>query len=780
MRVVDRDGNLIDVKFDKITERLEKLSEKGPWGNKLDLDLPLIVKEVCSLIHDGIKTTELDEFTASVAAGMFNVNPEYETLASRIIINNHIKNTDFSFSECIEKLYNISLISEDIFLIVNKNKEFINQFIIPERDYLINFFGMKSLQRAYLLKVDGITVERPQYLFLRVALGIHGANFIKVKETYDSLSLKFYTHATPTLFNAGTKYAQMSSCFLTGTEDSVEGIFKTISDVALISKWAGGVGIHISDIRAKNSYITKTGGKSDGIMPMLKVYNDVSRYINQSGKRNGSFAMYLEPWHADFVEFIEAKKNNGAEEIRARDLFYALWIPDLFMQRVEDDLEWSLMCPFECPGLTNCHSEEFVKLYEKYESEGKYREQIKAKKLWSMIIDSQIETGGPYILYKDSVNKKSNQQNIGIIKSSNLCTEIMEYSDNKETAVCNLASLCLPTFINNGVFNFDLLSTKVEELVYNLNVVIDKNFYPTIEAKNSNLRHRPIGIGVQGLADVFMILDLPYDSTAARALNRDIFEVIYYSAVNKSMQIAVIDGPYETFKGSPTSQGILQFDMWNIVPSKISITKWNNLKHSVVKYGIRNSLLVAPMPTASTAQIMGNNESFEPYTSNLYTRRVLAGEFVVINKHLIRKLKENGLWDQGIIEQLMRNKGSVQNLDIPDNIKSIFKTAWEISQKSILDMAIDRSPYICQSQSLNLFVETADPNIINSIHFYGWKGGLKTGSYYIRTKPILNTQSFTLEPEKPNVEKPNVEKPNVEKPKRKVVCDELSCTMCSA
>ena len=775
MRVVDRDGNLIDVKFDKITERLEKLSEKGPWGNKLDLDLPLIVKEVCSLIHDGIKTTELDEFTASVAAGMFNVNPEYETLASRIIINNHIKNTDFSFSECIEKLYNISLISEDIFLIVNKNKEFINQFIIPERDYLINFFGMKSLQRAYLLKVDGITVERPQYLFLRVALGIHGANFIKVKETYDSLSLKFYTHATPTLFNAGTKYAQMSSCFLTGTEDSVEGIFKTISDVALISKWAGGVGIHISDIRAKNSYITKTGGKSDGIMPMLKVYNDVSRYINQSGKRNGSFAMYLEPWHADFVEFIEAKKNNGAEEIRARDLFYALWIPDLFMQRVEDDLEWSLMCPFECPGLTNCHSEEFVKLYEKYESEGKYREQIKAKKLWSMIIDSQIETGGPYILYKDSVNKKSNQQNIGIIKSSNLCTEIMEYSDNKETAVCNLASLCLPTFINNGVFNFDLLSTKVEELVYNLNVVIDKNFYPTIEAKNSNLRHRPIGIGVQGLADVFMILDLPYDSTAARALNRDIFEVIYYSAVNKSMQIAVIDGPYETFKGSPTSQGILQFDMWNIVPSKISITKWNNLKHSVVKYGIRNSLLVAPMPTASTAQIMGNNESFEPYTSNLYTRRVLAGEFVVINKHLIRKLKENGLWDQGIIEQLMRNKGSVQNLDIPDNIKSIFKTAWEISQKSILDMAIDRSPYICQSQSLNLFVETADPNIINSIHFYGWKGGLKTGSYYIRTKPILNTQSFTLEPEKPNVEKPNVEKP-----KRKVVCDELSCTMCSA
>jgi len=557
--------------------------------------------------------------------------------------------------------------------------------------------------------------------------------------------LKYYTHATPTLFNAGTTYQQLSSCFLIGTEDSVTGIFKTISDVASISKWAGGIGVHISNVRAKNSYIKKTGGKSDGIMPMLKVYNDVARYINQSGKRNGSFAIYIEPWHADIHDFLDAKKNNGVEELRARDLFYGLWIPDLFMKRVEKKEMWSLMCPNECPGLQDVWGDEFEKLFVKYENDMKYRIQIPAEELWEKIINTQIETGLPYIMYKDSVNRKSNQKNYGTIKSSNLCTEITEYSDTNETAVCNLASLCLPNYVENGEFNYELLSLKVQELVHNLNNVIDINYYPTKESRESNLKHRPIGIGVQGLADVFMILKIPYDSLEAKKINTNIFECIYYNAIFKSIELSKKDGPYSTFKGSPISNGVFQFDMWGVTPKFYTQIQWDFLRNQISKHGIRNSLLVAPMPTASTAQIMGNNESFEPYTSNLYSRAVLSGNYVIINNHLMKELRERKLFTDEIIEDIMLNKGSIQNLKLPEDLKNIYKTSWELSQKCILDMAIQRGPFICQSQSLNLFVNPPRPAVIHSIHFHGWKMGLKTGSYYIRTKSILENQNFTTE-----------------------------------
>ena len=766
MKVVKRNGETHEVKFDQITDRIKILSnENKSWGRKLDVIPEYISKEVCGLIHDGITTSELDEFTASVSANALLKNTDYEILASRIVVDNHMKNTDLHFSSVIDKLYDIGIINSSVKTIVDSNKDKINSIIVSERDYNLSYFGFKTLFSSYLLKINNKVVERPQHLFLRVALGIHMHDLEKVKKTYDSLSLKYYNHATPTLFNACTMYPQMSSCFLIGTEDSIEGIFKTISDVGLISKWAGGIGIHISNIRANNSYISKTGGKSDGIMPMLKVYNDVARYINQSGKRNGSFAMYLEPWHADIFQFLDAKKNNGAEEIRARDLFYALWIPDLFMKRVSSKGKWSLMCPNECKGLSDVHSDEFEKLYESYEEKGMYRKQIDSLELWNAIINSQIDTGGPYMLYKDPCNKKSNQQNLGIIRSSNLCTEIIQYSDSKETAVCNLASLCLPSYINDDkTFNYSLLSEKTKDLVENLNNVIDFNYYPTEESMNSNYRHRPIGIGIQGLADVFMILEIPFESEKAKEINKSIFEVIYYSALKKSMEISKSLGPYYSFSGSPASNGILQFDMWGVKPEKYSIKQWDLLKIDIKNHGLRNSLLVAPMPTASTAQIMGNNESFEPYTSNLYTRRVLAGEFILINKHLMKTLKERNLWSEDIINKIIVAKGSVQQLNIPQEIKNVYKTAWEISQKCIIDMAVDRSPYICQSQSLNLFVENADPNVINSIHFYGWSKGLKTGSYYIRTKPVLNSQNFTIDP-------------NVEK---KIICTEEVCTMCSS
>ena len=839
MRVIKRNGNESEVEFDEITRKIKNLSQKEPV---LNIDAPNLARNVIGMIYDGITTSELDEFTASTAATMSLYNPDYEDLASRLIINNHHKNTDNSFTDTILTLN--KYINTELLNFCSINKQHIDNLIDHSRDYLISYFGFNTLYKSYLLKVDKKVVERPQYLFMRVALGIHYDNnntleyiLTKAKNTYDLLSLKFFTHATPTLFNAGLKYPQMSSCYLIGTNDSVEGIYKTISDVAMISKWAGGVGVHISNIRANGSLISKTNGESQGIMPMLKVYNDTARYINQSSKRNGSFAIYLEPWHADIFTFLEAKNNNGAEEIRARDLFYALWIPDLFMKRVKEKGIWSLMCPNECPGLTDTYGEEFENLYEQYESEGKYKKQINILELWNSIINSQIETGTPYMCYKDHVNHKSNQSNIGIIKSSNLCVEVNLYSDSKETAVCNLASICLSqlvefnnlvtnqftvyskdnckycnlakellksknisykeillnnqserlefynkytdeeecTLVNtmpqiflddiriggymelvnyfennltenkNVSFNFDKLGEITETIVENLNIVIDKNYYPTQESKLSNLKHRPIGIGVQGLADVFIKMGLPFISSDARKLNKDIFEVIYYHALKKSNELAKVYGTYETFDGSPASKGILQFDMWNKLPEYFSIEKWNSLKLEIKSYGLRNSTLVSLMPTASTAQIMGNNESFEPYTSNMYTRKVLSGEFVIINKHLIKCLRKNNILTKDTIDSIILNKGSVKNINLPDNDKEIFKTVWEISQKALLEMSADRAPYICQSQSLNIFVEKPEPKILNSVHLYGHSLGLKTGSYYIRTKPALSTQNFSMD-----------------------------------
>jgi len=743
MKVITRSGIEEDVKFDLITEKIKSLA-----GDDLKVDPIFVAQNVCSLIHDRITTTELDEFTSSFSATLFKKHPDYLILASRVAINNHHKNTDDSFVSVMKKLNNSGIVSDQFIEVLDKNATVIEEMIDYTRDYSISYFGFKTLLNSYLLKNKEDVLERPQHLFMRVALAIHKDNIELVKNVYDSLSCKYYTHATPTLFNAGTNYQQLSSCFLLGTEDSVDGLYKTASDMAKISKWAGGIGVHISNVRAKDSHINKTGGKSNGIMPLLKVYNDISRHINQSGKRNGSFAMYIEPWHADIYDFLDAKKNNGAEELRARDLFYALWIPDLFMKRVENNEMWSLMCPNECPGLDNVHSEFFDGLYNYYENNGKFRKQVRAKELWEKVINTQIETGLPYILYKDAVNRKSNQKHYGIIKSSNLCTEIVEYSDSKETAVCNLASLCLPNYILEGVFNFELLGEKTQELVHNLNNIIDINDYPTPEAKLSNIKHRPIGIGVQGLADAFMILKMPYDSEQARKLNKDIFECIYYNALIMSNKLANTFGSYETFKGSPSSSGILQFDMWNITPELYSNEVWQKLKEAIKTTGLRNSLLVAPMPTASTAQIMGNNESFEPYTSNLYTRAVLSGNYVIVNQHLVKELIERNLFTNETIEKIMLNKGSVQSLDLPSDIKDIYKTFWELQQKCILNMAIDRGAYICQSQSLNLFVNPPQPRVIHSIHMYGWKNGLKTGSYYIRTKSILETQNYSTEVEK--------------------------------
>ena len=746
MKVITRSGKEEDVKFDLITDKIKELSNYSKkWGKKLDTDPVFIAQNVCSLIYDNITTVELDNFSASFSATLFKKNPDYLILASRISVNNHHKNTGGNFVESMKILNQNGIVSDDFISTLDKIKDFVNETIDYDRDYQLSYFGFKSLEKSYLLRNTEKIIERPQDIFMRVAIAIHGENTVMVKKVYDSMSNKFYTHATPTLFNSGTCYQQLSSCFLLGTEDSVEGLYKTASDMAQISKWAGGIGVHISNVRAKDSHINKTGGKSNGIMPLLKVYNDISRHINQSGKRNGSFAVYIEPWHADIYEFLDAKKNNGAEEMRARDLFYALWIPDLFMKRVKNDEMWSLFCPNECPGLTDTHSEHFDQLYKQYEESNKQRISVRAKTLWEKIINTQIETGLPYILYKDAVNNKSNQKHYGIIKSSNLCTEIVEYSDSKETAVCNLASLCLPRYISDKKFNFELLGEKTQELVHNLNNIIDINDYPTPESRTSNMKHRPIGIGVQGLADVFMILKMAYDSQEARDLNRDIFECIYYNALIMSNKMAKKDGTYETFDGSPTSQGILQFDLWKVKPKMYSEENWRYLKDEIIETGLRNSLLVAPMPTASTAQIMGNNESFEPYTSNLYTRAVLSGNYVIVNQHLVNELRERNLFTPELIEQIMLNKGSVQNVDIPKELKNIYKTSWELSQKCIINMAIDRGPYICQSQSLNVFVNPPQPRVIHSIHMYGWENGLKTGSYYIRTKSVLENQNFSTE-----------------------------------
>ena len=751
MFVVKRDGRKEAVKFDKITARIKKLC----YGLHPSVDPTKIAMRVIEGVYDGVSTSQLDNLAAEVAATNAVNHPDYALLASRIAVSNLHKNTKKSFTEVMSDLYNYvdpktgqraSLIAEDVMEVINANSEFLDSTIIYDRDFNYDYFGFKTLERSYLLKLDGMVSERPQHMLLRVAVGIHKDDLESVVETYNMMSEGWFTHATPTLFNSGTPKPQMSSCFLlTMKEDSIGGIYDTLKACAQISQNAGGIGLAIHDIRAKGSYIKGTNGTSNGIVPMLRVYNDTARYVDQGGgKRKGSFAIYIEPWHADIQDFLDLKKNHGKEELRARDLFFALWVPDLFMKRVKEDGQWTLMCPNECPGLTNTWGPEFEALYTKYEKEGRGRTTMRAQELWQQIVESQIETGTPYMLYKDAANGKSNQQNLGTIRSSNLCTEIIEYTAPDEVAVCNLASIALPMFVKNGEFDHDKLFEVTYRVTCNLNRIIDRNYYPIPEARKSNMRHRPIGIGVQGLADAFIMMRYPFESEEARNLNRDIFETIYYASATASKDLAIAEGPYETFDGSPASKGILQFDMWGVQPSKR--WEWNTLKEEIKKHGMRNSLLLAPMPTASTAQILGNNECFEPYTSNMYNRRVLSGEFIVVNKHLLRDLSKLGLWNDEMKNKIIANNGSVQNInEIPDNLKAIYKTAWEISQKTIIDMAADRGAFICQSQSLNIFMENANFQKLTSMHFYGWSKGLKTGMYYLRTKAARDAIKFTVD-----------------------------------
>lgn len=784
MYVIKRDGRKELVKFDKITARIKKMC----YGLN-----PLVVPEKVAMrviegLYDGVTTSALDNLAAEVAATNTITHPDYALLASRIAVSNLHKNTHKSFSATVEDLYNYidpktnenaSLIAEDVYQIVQENKAVLDSTIIYDRDFRYDFFGFKTLERSYLLKINGKVVERPQQMLMRVSLGIHKNDIDSVVETYNYLSEGWFTHATPTLFNSGTPKPQMSSCFLLKTkDDSIEGIYDTLKQTAQISQSAGGIGLSIHDIRATGSYIKGTNGASNGIVPMLRVFNDTARYVDQGGgKRKGSFAIYLEPWHADVFDFLDLKKNTGKEESRARDLFYALWIPDLFMKRVEENGDWTLMCPHECPGLSDVHSEEFEALYMKYEQEGKGRKTIKAQDLWFKICESQIETGTPYMLYKDAANSKSNQKNLGTIKSSNLCTEIMEYTAKDEVAVCNLASIALPKFVIDGAFDFDKLFEVTYRAAKNLDKVIDENYYPVPEARNSNMRHRPVGLGVQGLADAFILLRFPFESAEAKQLNKDIFETIYYAAVTASKDLAKENGPYQSFKGSPMSQGEFQFDMWGVSPS--DRWEWDILREEVKEHGVRNSLLVAPMPTASTAQILGNNECFEPYTSNVYTRRVLSGEFIIVNKHLLRDLVKLGLWNDSLKNKLMGANGSVQNIDeIPPNIKDLYKTTWEISQKTLIDMAADRGAYIDQSQSLNIFMENANFAKLTSMHFYGWKSGLKTGMYYLRTKAATDAIKFTLDKAAMAAPKAKTEEERL----AEVACsldDPENCEMCS-
>lgn len=759
MYVIKRDGRRESVKFDKVTARIERLH----YGLDPVFVQPVeVAMKVVSGIYDGVKTSELDSLAAETAASMTTKHPDYAILAARIAISNLHKNTLKSFSGTMKMLYkyvdpktneNASLIGESTWQIIKKNAALLDSTIIYDRDYGYDYFGYKTLEKSYLLKLDGRIVERPQHMLMRVSVGIHGEDIEKVIETYDLLSEKWFTHATPTLFNAGTPKPQLSSCFLlTAKEDSIEGIYDTLKQCAQISQSAGGIGLSIHNIRATGSYIKGTNGTSNGIVPMLKVFNDTARYVDQGGgKRKGSFAIYIEPWHADVFDFLDLRKNHGAEEMRARDLFYALWIPDLFMQRVEENGEWTLMCPHECPGLSDTHSAEFEALYTKYEQEGKGRKTIKAQDLWFAILESQIETGTPYMLYKDAANAKSNQQNLGTIKSSNLCTEIMEYTSPDEVAVCNLASIALPKFITSDeeenylTFDHNELYRVTKVITRNLNKVIDVNYYPVKEAEYSNKRHRPIGIGIQGLADAFMMLRMPFESEEAKQLNKDIFETIYYASMETSMELAMEEGTYETWEGSPISKGIFQFDMWNVTPES-NRWNWEELREKVKEHGVRNSLLIAPMPTASTSQILGNNECFEPYTSNIYTRRVLSGEFIIVNKHLLRDLVKIGLWDDRMKNRLISANGSIQDIsEIPQHLKDLYKTSWEIKQKTIIEMSADRGAYICQSQSLNVFV--IDPNFkkLSSMHFYAWKAGLKTGMYYLRTKAATDAVKFTVD-----------------------------------
>ncbi len=785
MYVIKRDERKEAVKFDKITARIMKMC----YGLDPLVSPEAVAMKVIEGIYDGVLTTDLDNLAAEVAAARTIDHPDYALLASRIAVSNLHKETKKLFSEVIEDLYkyidpktgqNASLIADDVYAIIMENKEVLDSSIIYDRDFRYDYFGFKTLTRSYLLKLDGQIVERPQQMLMRVAVGIHKTDIQAALKTYNLMSEGWFTHATPTLFNSGTPKPQMSSCFLlTMKEDSISGIYDTLRSCAQISQSAGGIGLAIHDIRATGSYIKGTNGTSNGIVPMLRVFNDTARYVDQGGgKRKGSFAMYLEPWHADVFDFLDLKKNHGKEEQRARDLFYALWIPDLFMQRVKDNGNWTLMCPHECPGLSETHSAEFEALYTRYEAEGKGRKTIKAQDLWFKILESQIETGTPYMLYKDAANAKSNQQNLGVIKSSNLCTEIIEYTAPDEIAVCNLASLALPKFVTEeGTFDHDKLFEVTYQATLNLNKIIDENFYPVEEAKNSNFRHRPIGLGVQGLADAFILLGYPFESEEARALNREVFETIYYAAMTASKDLAKVDGPYQTFAGSPASKGIFQFDMWNVTPT--SRWEWDVLKEEVKKHGIRNSLLLAPMPTASTAQILGNNECFEPYTSNIYTRRVLSGEFIIVNKHLLKDLVKEGLWSKEMRQKIMASNGSIQNInEIPQRLKDLYKTAWEISQKAIIDHAADRGAYICQSQSLNIFMENANFGKLTSMHFYGWEKGLKTGMYYLRTKAATDAIKFTID--KNVVEE--VKTQTVEEQQAAIACsldNPDACEMCS-
>ena len=752
MKVVKRTGKLEDVSFDKITARITKLC----YGLNSQYVEPIeIAKKVIMGLYDGVTTTELDNLAAETAANMAATHPDYAQLAARISISNLHKNTDKSFSKTMTALYNYvdpktqkkaGLIGEETQKIIQANADRLDSAIIYDRDYSFDYFGFKTLERAYLLKMHTKVVERPQHMLMRAAVGIHQNDIEAAIETYNLMSEKWFIHATPTLFNAGTPKPQLSSCFLLSmTDDSIPGIFETLTRCAKISQSAGGIGLSVHNVRAKGSYIKGTGGTSNGIVPMLRVYNDTARYVDQGGgKRKGAFAVYLEPWHADIYEFLDLKKNHGKEEMRARDLFYAMWVPDLFMQRVKEDGEWSLFCPNEAERLHDTYGGEFEALYHQYEKDGKARKTVKAQDLWFKILESQIETGTPYILYKDAANRKSNQKNLGTIRSSNLCTEIMEYTAPDEVAVCNLASISLAKFVNDKEFDFQKLYDVTRVVTRNLNKVIDINYYPIPEAKNSNMRHRPVGIGVQGLADAFILMRHAFDSPKAAKLNRDIFETIYFAAMTESCALAAKEGAYESYDGSPVSKGELQYDMWGVKPS--DRWDWTGLKKDIAKNGVRNSLLLAPMPTASTSQILGNNECFEPYTSNIYTRRTLSGEYIVVNRHLLKDLISLNLWNDEMKERLMGANGSVQGIDeIPDEMKALYKTAYELSQKVIINMSADRGAFICQSQSLNLFVESPNFGKLSSMHFYGWEKGLKTGMYYLRSKAAVDPIKFTLD-----------------------------------
>lgn len=758
MYVIKRDGKKQPVLFDKITERLNLLMDIDPPLDRTRVDHVLVAQKVIQGLYAGIKTSDLDVLASETAAYMSTYHPDYSGLASRIAVSNLHKQTPSNFSEAMERAYrcvnpvtgeHTPLISDGVYQVVTAYKKMLDDEISHVQDFSYDYFGFMTLMAKYLLKVNDVIVERPQYTLMRMSIGIHEGDLESILETYRMLSGKYFTHATPTLYNAGTPKPQMSSCYLlTMAEDSVEGIYETLKRCALISKHAGGIGLAVSSIRAEKSYIKSTNGRSNGLVPMLRVFNDTARYIDQGGgRRKGSFAIYLEPWHADVLNFLELKKDTGKEENRARDLFYALWICDLFMQRVKEDGKWSLFCPNEAPGLQDAYGEKFNQLYLKYErTPGLARKVMKAQDLWFQILESQMETGTPYMVYKDAANEKSNQKNLGIIKSSNLCTEIMEYTDENEVAVCNLASIALPKFVHNGQFDHQMLAAVVKVATRNLNKIIDINFYPIPEAKRSNLRHRPLGLGVQGMADVFIMLRMPFQSDQARQLNKEIFETIYFAACEASMELSRVEGPYATYSGSPMSKGLFQFDLWGVHPPFSGRWDWEALRTKIAQHGMRNSLLVAPMPTATTSQIMGNNECFEPYTSNIYKRRVLAGEFVVLNRHLFNDLDRLGLWTEPVINQILADNGSIQNVaEIPEDIKQLYLTVWEMKMKSLIDMAADRAPFIDQSQSLNMFMASPSFEKLSSMHFYAWEKGLKTGMYYLRTRPAADPIKFTLD-----------------------------------